>query len=76
MKQYKDIEEHVSWIVELLLPKLNELNMIYQRYAASSELAISIINYNETHTGFHLSREMIKKVSMLKASVDVDVYNL
>ena len=76
LEQYKAIEEHVSWIVELLLPKLNALKMIYRRYAACSELSSSIINYNENHTGFHLSQEVIKKVSMLKASVDIDVYNL
>lgn len=75
LEKYKNIEEHISWVLDLLSPKLDKLKMVYQYYGASSELSISINNYNLENTGLHLNRRLIEKVSILKAAIDIDIYN-
>ena len=70
------VENHVNWILNLLLPRVGKLRMIYQNYNASSELSISISTYNLVNHGIHLTGELIEKIHMLEASIDIDVYNL
>ncbi|MHA7878008.1 MAG: DUF4279 domain-containing protein [Bacteroidota bacterium] len=76
LERCRDAEEHVTWLVELLFPKLSRLRTIYQRYNASSELSISMVSHNEKHLGLHLNQEIIEKVGLIGASIDVDIYSL
>ena len=72
----KDIEDHIQWVLDLMVPKLDQLKLIYKQYGATAGLAISTFNYNVVNPGIHLERELVEKINMLEASIDIDIYNL
>ena len=66
------IDSHLDALLELISPRAPEIKEIGQE----CEIGINCVGYfYGAHPGFHLSRELIQRLSVLELSVDFDLYN-
>jgi len=70
------LEKHINCLLKLLLPRVDNLNLLYDRYQATSEFSVEICTYDVANFGFHLNSQLVDKINKLGASLDVDIYNL
>ena len=67
------IDSHISALMDLLELKVNEVAKLSELY----EVGIQCVGYyTEANPGFHMSKELINKVSTLGLDLDFDLYCL